>query len=136
VLASKRQIVINFDKGGFGEFMMNYDKSKLYQSLSNLVNNSIKYSYENSTINVYFEKINESEISIKVQDQGIGIPESGKHRIFDRFYRAENAIKVQTDGTGLGLYFARAIVQDHGGQMWFDSIEGKGTTFSVKLPIN
>jgi len=136
VLAKNRNISINFNNNGFNEFLMNFDKPKLYQALSNLVSNAIKYSYENSSIDIIFERTNETEITIKVEDHGIGIPENGKNRIFDKFYRAENAVKVQTDGTGLGLYFARTIVLDHGGQMWFDSIEGQGTTFTMKIPVN
>jgi len=135
ILAQKKNINIVIDTSGFNEFLMSFDKPKLYQSISNLINNAIKYSYENSTIDLVLKQNSNNEILISVSDHGIGIPEASKGRIFDRFFRAENAIKVQTDGNGLGLYFARAIVQDHGGQMWFDSVEGQGTTFTIKLPI-
>jgi PAS domain S-box-containing protein len=135
LIAQNKKITIRLDSGGFEEFMMSIDKAKLYQSISNLINNAIKYSYENSTIELIFKQESNQEVYISVVDHGIGIPEAGKGRIFDKFFRAENAVKVQTDGTGLGLYFARAIVIDHGGKMWFDSVEGQGTTFSLKLPI-
>jgi signal transduction histidine kinase len=114
---------------------MSIDKPKLYQAISNLINNAIKYSYDNSTIDLRFKQNSDDSVTISVEDHGIGIPENVKGRIFDKFFRAENAIKVQTDGTGLGVYFARAIVLDHGGKMWFDSVEGEGTTFTAVLPI-
>jgi PAS domain S-box-containing protein len=133
--ANAKKISINFDNSGFDEFIMEIDKDKLYQSIANLINNAIKYSPENSSIDFKFVKSGDNEVTISVQDHGIGIPESGKSRVFEKFFRAENAVKKQTDGSGLGLYFARAIVIDHKGTMEFDSVEGKGTTFTVKLPI-
>ena len=71
---------------------------------------------------------------IKVTDSGIGIPEDQKPRLFSRFFRAQNAVKVETDGTGLGLYIVKSIVEKHHGKIWFESTENVGTTFFIELP--
>ena len=114
---------------------MSIDKLKLFQAISNLVSNAINYSKEDSIVDIGFRQNDDNEVSISIEDHGIGIPEEGKNRVFQKFYRAENAIKIQTDGTGLGLYFTKSVVVDHGGNISFDSIEGLGTTFIIKLPI-
>ena len=136
IIAGSKNITINLDNGGFNEFMMSFDRSKLYQAIANLINNAIKYSKNDSTIELKFTQNGDNAVSISVIDHGIGIPESEKYRVFEKFFRAENALKVQTDGTGLGLYFAKSVVTSHGGEIVFDSVEGQGTTFTIKLPIN
>ena len=135
IIAENKKIKIYLDNGGFEEFMMSFDRPKLYQAVANLINNAIKYSRNDSTIDLSFRQNGDNEVLISVIDHGIGIPEEGKNRVFQKFYRAENAIKIQTDGTGLGLYFTKSVVVDHGGNISFDSIEGLGTTFIIKLPI-
>ncbi len=110
------------------------DEKRVEVALDNLVSNAIKYNNKNGTVLVEVKK-RKKELVICIKDTGIGIPESEKERIFDRFYRSEEAIKKETGGTGLGLYIAKNIVEQCGGQMWFDSTEGKGSEFcfSVKL---
>ena len=73
-------------------------------------------------------------MKISVQDSGIGIPKSQKGRLFSKFFRADNATKVQTDGTGLGLFMVKNVIDRHGGKIIVESEEGKGTTFIVTLP--
>ena len=74
-------------------------------------------------------------VTVCVADTGIGIPVSQQPNIFKRFYRASNATRIHTDGSGLGLFLVRTIVEHHGGKVWFESVEGQGTSFFVSLPL-
>ncbi len=76
-----------------------------------------------------------SAVMIAVHDTGIGIPAHEFERIFSKFYRSKQAVSSFTDGSGLGLYVAKNIIEQHKGKMWFESQEGKGTTFFVMLPV-
>jgi signal transduction histidine kinase len=70
----------------------------------------------------------------EIRDTGIGISREGRRRLFEKFYRAENALAIETEGTGLGLYLARLIVERFGGRITCESQEGEGSTFTVTLP--
>ena len=72
---------------------------------------------------------------ISIRDQGIGIPQAEQARIFGQFFRASNAEAILISGTGLGLYLCRELVLQHEGQIWFESREGAGSTFFVRLPL-
>jgi signal transduction histidine kinase len=95
--------------------------------------NAIKYSKRDGKIilEVIEKKPN---VIIKVSDHGIGITEKQKANIFTRFFRADNAKEKDAEGTGLGLYIIKTIIENSGGTITFDSIEKKGTTFTVTLP--
>jgi two-component system sensor histidine kinase VicK len=73
-------------------------------------------------------------VLIEVKDRGYGIPASQQERLFTKFFRADNAQALGSDGSGLGLYITKAMVERAGGSIWFESMEGKGSTFYVKLP--
>jgi two-component system sensor histidine kinase VicK len=77
-----------------------------------------------------------AHVLITVHDDGIGIPTDTQARIFEKLFRADNAIKTNTEGTGLGLYVAKMIMEASGGKIWFTSSEAKGTTFYVAIPEN
>jgi signal transduction histidine kinase len=70
-----------------------------------------------------------------VKDNGIGIPDEEKEKIFSRFFRAGNAVRTKTEGSGLGLFIAQSVVKRHGGEVWFESQVDVGTTFHVTLPF-
>jgi len=108
------------------------DTGRLEQVLANLITNAAKYSPEGTDIEVRLERSN-GEALVSVRDHGYGIPKERQGRIFQRFYRATT--DERKSGLGLGLYVSKGIVDAHGGDIWFESEEGKGSTFCVKLPI-
>ncbi len=111
------------------------DIDKVREVVLNLVNNAIKYSQSGHREVVMTAVIKDQFIECGVQDQGIGIPAKDQHHLFEKFYRADNAIESQTEGSGLGLYIAREIIRLHGGDIWLTSTEGVGTTVFFTLPI-
>ncbi len=117
--------------------LINVDPKRISMVIENLVSNAIKYMKDN---------INDAHISIDlsregdkflftITDNGVGIPAKDQKKIFKKFFRADNTMKLKTGGTGLGLFIAKAIVESHKGKMWFVSKEGEGTTFYFELPI-
>ncbi|MFZ0491271.1 MAG: ATP-binding protein [Salegentibacter sp.] len=115
------------------EDMMLYQDEKIVELiLSNLLSNAVKYSPEDTTISFDYT-INDKTIIFEVQDQGIGIPEKDQKHIFERYFRAENAVLNQ--GTGIGLNIAKTHLENLGGNISFASKESEGTKFTVELPI-
>jgi signal transduction histidine kinase len=112
------------------------DRVRIEQVLSNLLGNAVKYSPQGGPIEVVLrEEVEPHAALLWVRDQGIGIPASQQARIFGRFVRAENARATEIAGTGLGLYLCRELVEWHGGHLWFESEEGAGSTFFLMLPL-
>ena len=110
------------------------DASKLGQAVYNLIDNAIKYTPEGGTVSVTLTA-DAREAMLQVQDTGIGIPQEDVQHIFDRFYRVDKARSRATGGTGLGLSIVRQMVQLHGGDITVDSNPGKGSVFTVILPV-
>lgn len=100
----------------------------------NLVSNAVKYSPPKGKIAIEMKRQN-AHILVKIADNGWGIPAAQQKKIFTKLFRADNVRKRDTEGTGLGLYIARAIVRKSGGKIWFESKEGKGTTFFITLKV-
>lgn len=109
------------------------DEDRIGQVVTNLLSNAIKYSPQDNDIIVTTSR-NKNNIILRVQDFGIGIPKEKINKIFDRYFRIGNA-EDSYGGLGLGLFISREIIKRHGGQIWVDSIEGKGSTFCFSLPI-
>lgn len=111
------------------------DETLLRIVLQNLLSNAVKYSEKGSKRAVTFDvSQNKNSVLIAVKDEGMGIPKNEQRRVFQKFFRAKNVRKRDTDGNGLGLYITRTIVERLGGTIDFTSTENKGTTFMVKLP--
>ena len=109
------------------------DPSLARQAVSNILSNAIKYTPGGGTVALSVSVV-DGETVFKVKDTGLGIPKSQQYRIFDKFFRGENVVAQETAGSGLGLYVVKTIVEISGGRVWFDSVEGKGTTFYVTFP--
>jgi signal transduction histidine kinase len=110
------------------------DKEALGQALLNLVNNAIKYSRDGKylALDVYRRG---DEVRVAVADRGIGIAKAEHRKIFDKFDRAEDSLVHETKGSGLGLPLVRHIMEAHGGSVEVESAPGKGSTFTLVLPV-
>ncbi len=112
------------------------DSLTLRQVILNLISNSINYTNDSGTIEAsWVINENKSKVTYSVRDNGIGIPVAHRGRIFSKFFRAENAIKKSPDGSGLGLAFIKGVVESWGGKVWYETAEGKGTTFYFSIPV-
>lgn len=110
------------------------DGDRLEQVLFNLVDNAIKYGKNNGEVTVSCQIVDDKQVQLSVRDDGPGIPEEAKERVFERFYRIDRARSREAGGTGLGLSIVKHIVQSHGGEVWVESELGKGSTFCFTLP--
>ena len=110
------------------------DETKFSLAVSNLVENAIKYNVDNGWVHVSLNA-DHKFFYIKVEDSGIGIPEKDQAHIFERFYRVDKSHSREIGGTGLGLAIARNAVIVHRGSIKVHSIEGEGTTFTVRIPL-
>jgi len=111
------------------------DYDRITQILSNLVANAYQYTPDGGTIIVRAREVDEG-VQIDIEDTGIGIPDKDQSHVFDRFFRGEDhPVVFQTAGTGLGLSIVKQLVEMHRGRIWFESKEGKGTTFSFWVPL-
>jgi signal transduction histidine kinase/CHASE2 domain-containing sensor protein len=110
------------------------DRTLLYQALTNLVTNAIKYSPSGTQVAVGVSNGN-GRISFRIHDQGFGIPEDEVGKIFDKFYRRVNKETLEQSGFGLGLAFVKEVALRHGGEVTVESQVGKGSVFSLQIPI-
>ena len=133
------------------------DPSRVSQVVTNLISNAIKYTKENCTVTVALTKaiakkleaLNDENVTINignsdnkkgylvfsVKDTGIGISAKDQKKLFTRFFRSEKVLASETEGTGLGLYITKSIVNLHKGDIWFTSKLGQGSTFYFSLPM-
>lgn len=119
------------------------DDDKIRMVIENLIDNALKYTPEGGkvTIKISDERVNSAEgaLEVIVTDSGIGIPSGEASKVFQKFFRASNAIKSEPDGSGLGLFIARDIIEKHHGAIWFEdhsSSGGQGASFSFSLPLH
>ena len=110
------------------------DRKRTVVVLDNLISNSIKYTKEKGNVDVAITP-EKDRLVVCVKDDGVGIPKKQQKNVFHKFFRSDNAIKNQTEGTGLGLYIAKNVIVQSGGDMWFDSEENRGSTFCFSLPL-
>jgi len=110
------------------------DERKMRVVLDNLIGNAIKYSREGGRVEVKLKKEGDTVV-FSVQDWGVGIPSYQHSKVFEKFFRTKNESRYRTEGVGIGLYLAKAILKHCGGKVWFESEAGKGSTFFFSLPV-
>lgn len=130
-LHEDHSIVVNL---GPQPLLIDGDELRLEQVVQNLMQNAVKYSPLGGIITVTLEK-RDAHGCLSVSDRGIGIPKDAQPRLFERFFRAKNAQANQIHGLGIGLYVVKEIVEIHDGTIEVESAEGKGSTFTVQLPL-
>jgi len=115
---------------------LNVDPKLLRMVVQNILSNAVKYTPEGGKIELAISLVDKKNIQIKISDTGYGIPKNQQDKIFTKLFRADNVREKDTEGTGLGLYIVKSIIEHSGGKVWFESTENKGTTFFVTLPLS
>lgn len=111
------------------------DDNKLRQVIMNFIDNAIYYSPESRAPIKVKLSVEDGDAVFRVMDRGMGVPAEVQKQLFGKFFRAENARKQRPDGTGIGLYLAKKVIDGHSGKLVFESAEGKGSTFGFRLPV-
>ena len=113
---------------------LDLDENKIQQVIMNFADNALYYSKDNGSITLTLKK-HSDYIEFTVKDSGIGVPAEEQAHLFNKFFRATNARRARPDGTGVGLYLAKKVIDAHDGKILFESKEGKGSTFGFRLPL-
>ncbi len=132
--ANKKNIEVRFIKNNENLPKVMMDPEHMRSAIQNLVSNAFRYTRKNGLIEIGVIT-DGNNLTIKIKDNGIGIPKAEQGDIFRRFFRASNAVKLETDGSGLGLYIAKSIIEKHRGKIWYESKENVGTTIFFTIPI-
>lgn len=135
IIAEKKNIKISFEKPEKPLPKIKIDVQKIGLAFGNVLTNAVNYTLEGGLVNIGIGRLNNDYIEIKVKDTGIGITKDQMSRLFIKFSRGENAMRLQTEGSGLGLFIARNIIKSHGGDIRIESEEGKGTTVYLTVPL-
>lgn len=115
------------------DIYVDIDQDRMTQVIDNILNNAVKYSPDGGKITVKIED-NHRSVIVRIADEGLGISKQDAQKLFDRFYRVDKARSREQGGSGLGLAISKEVIELHGGSIWVDSIEGKGSTFNFELP--
>lgn len=132
-LAKTRQITLSYTAPS-NLPAMQVDEDKIRQVVMNFIDNAIYYSRSPSAIVIKLF-IKDRHVVFEVHDHGIGVPKAALDQLFTKFFRAENARRQRPDGTGVGLYLAKRVIDEHGGELIVESTEGRGSVFGFRLPI-
>ncbi|MEX0689997.1 MAG: PAS domain-containing sensor histidine kinase [Candidatus Paceibacterota bacterium] len=133
LIASKYEISMNVDSDGSYQAMV--DPERISTAITVLIDNAIRYNNEKGSINVGIKKANDSYVQISISDTGIGMSQEDIDKVFEKFYRGDSAAQAEPNGSGLGLYIAKNIVEKHGGEISVKSTPGRGSTFTLTLPL-
>jgi two-component system sensor histidine kinase VicK len=137
IMAKQYGINLYFDRGADPSVLVYIDASKLSIAFSNIIDNAIKYNVKNGSVTVRIGPVpNQPYVQVSIEDTGVGIPQEAMSKLFTKFFRAENVVKFQTEGTGLGLYITKNIIKRHGGTISAESAIGRGSKFFINLPTD
>ena len=135
-LIEEKKIKVGVIKPANFDPVIKADQEKMEMALFNLIENALRYTPDNGTVDIAFSPNPENKkLNFEIKDSGIGIPKDNYDRIFSKFFRGENAVKAETEGSGLGLFIVKNIIEGHSGKIWFESQEGVGTAFYFSLPL-
>lgn len=132
---AKKNITFEYEHPAESLPKVTIDPQKIRLAVQNLVDNAIKYTPQGGIVTISLTG-DDQHVTFKVSDNGVGIPHDQQSRIFSKFFRADNVIRMQTDGSGLGLFIVKNIIEKHHGGVWFESSEGGGTSFFFSLPVH
>jgi signal transduction histidine kinase len=132
--ARKNQIHFEFKKPLYKLPKVLLDAEKIKLAIQSLIENALRYTPPRGGVTISL-KGDKKEVELLVTDTGIGIIKDQQQRIFTKFFRGENAMRMQTEGSGLGLFIAKNIVEAHKGRIWFESEENKGSAFRFAIPV-
>jgi len=132
----RKEINLELEKPQIKLPQASMDVEKIKLVVQNLIENAIKYTPLGGkiTVSVGYRE-DKKEIIFSVKDTGVGIPKDQQSRVFTKFFRGANVMRMETEGSGLGLFISKNIIEAHGGKIWFESKEGQGTTFYMVLPV-
>lgn len=133
LMASSKSIKLDVQVKGSGSTAIKTDALIVKEVMTNLVSNAIKYTPEEGEVKITVQP-RRADILVEIRDSGWGIPKLSQDQIFTKFFRAQNIVKRETSGTGLGLYLVKGLVETLDGKIWFTSHENKGTSFYFTLP--
>jgi len=128
----KLKIEFKKPKGELSKVML--DREKMRIAIKNIFDNAVRYTPAGGKISISL-KGDEKKIEVQIKDTGLGIPKHQQNKVFTKFFRGANIMKIETEGSGLGLYLTKNIIEAHGGMIWFDSEEKKGSTFYFTVPV-
>lgn len=135
LVAKEQGVQVTFSCTYYDSISVEVDSGRVNQVLANLIGNAIKFSPDGGIVTVSLHK-QDRNIRVDVVDGGIGIPKDKHQRIFERFYQVDGSSRRRFGGTGVGLAIAKRIVDAHGGALWVESEEGKGSHFMFTLPFS
>ena len=134
-LGKKKKVKVIFEKPKKSLPKVRADKEKISIVIQNLVDNGIRFNKVGGNVTI-LTKHDNMFITVMVKDTGVGIPKIEQERIFTKFFRANNVQRLDVEGSGLGLFICKNIIEVHGGKIWFESEKNKGTSFIFTLPID